>query len=164
MQKGFYSIKENKCSFLTFRGIKVKKVSPGNGTSSLLMLLLRSGWATSNLLLMLRPCFAWLLFIPTPPSNGARMTESDSRRHQAALAARLQVTRTTCRWRPLDLQSCRWQSGCFWQQMNSTSLKLFLISLLVWINLCWICDAGSHYQYLHVHLFQASCKGINDSL
>lgn len=79
MQKSFYTIKENKCIFFYTQRLKVRR-SPQVTTciiirASLLMSWLRSGTAISNLLLMLRACFTWLLSSqPTrlPPSNRAR--------------------------------------------------------------------------------------------
>lgn len=114
MQKSFYSIKENKCSFFPFffniQRLKVKKVSSGNHrhivirACSLLMLLLRSGGAITNLLLMLRPCFTWLLSSqpPHPPTATTTIKRSSWRRVMAAdiklllWVERLTVTTTTC--------------------------------------------------------------------
>lgn len=78
-RKAFTLSKKTNAFFFYTQRLKVRR-SPQVTTciiirASLLMSWLRSGTAISNLLLMLRPCFTWLLSSqPTrlPPSNRAR--------------------------------------------------------------------------------------------
>lgn len=96
--------------FFNIQRLKVKKVSSGNHrhivirACSLLMLLLRSGGVITNLLLMLRPCFTWLLSsqTPHPPTATTTIKRSSWRKVMAAdiklllWVERLTVTTTTC--------------------------------------------------------------------
>lgn len=139
MHKSFYSIKENKSRFLSlasFREIKGKRISPGNRrhkpcccqSLSLLMLLLRSGEVISNLLLMLRPCFAWLLSC-SPNSDGCW--------HQVApIGCWLTDGYHDNLWTETTWLAA---SSCIRQRVNFTSSTV-LISLPVWINPCSTCD------------------------
>lgn len=169
--------------FFNIQRLKVKKVSSGNHrhivirACSLLMLLLRSGGAITNLLLMLRPCFTWLLSSqpPHPPTATTTIKRSSWRRAMAAdiklllWVARLTVTTTTCgletTWLaelPVTVEVL--QSADVFYLLNSFFCFFYFAASVdkSVLDLWWA--AGSHHHYLRVHLFQASRKGINDSL
>lgn len=154
MQKSFYSIKENKCSFFPFffniQRLKVKKVSSGNHrhivvrACSLLMLLLRSGGVITNLLLMLRPCFTWLLSSQPPHHQTELMTESDGCWHQVAPMGG-ETDSYHDNLRIGNHLTCRAAGDSRGASVSRCILPLkqffvFFISLRLWINLYSICD------------------------
>lgn len=180
-RKAFTVSKKTNAFFFFFyiQRLKVEKVSPGNHTHiviracSLLMLLLKSGGAISNLLLMLRPCFTWLLSSQPPLHHHHHhqtelTTETDGCWHQVAPMGgetdsyhdNLRIgNHLTCR----AAGDSRGASVSRWIPPLTQLFFYFAASVDKSVRDLWWA-AGRHHHYLRVHLFQASCKGINDSL
>lgn len=116
-------------------------------TADILMLLLLSEGAISSCFVNVGGLFYMTPFQVTVPSNGA-----DGWHQVAPIGGKKwSITTATCGWKAAKL--AKLLSSCLWHQVSP-----------LWRCRLQSCRNHHYPHYCLVHLIQASCKGINDSL